>query len=90
MTWNYRVCKSVIGDEVCFGIYEIYYDEDGGIKYWTESSVAPSGETLIELDSDVRHMMEALAKEVVVLPPQLTAADGMAHSGEYEEDDTKH
>lgn len=83
MTWNYRVCKTFIGDEVdggsevSYGIHEIYYAEDGAIRFWTESAVAPSGETLHELKIDMLHMVEALAKPVINLERAEPSEDGL-------------
>lgn len=59
--WNYRVVER---DEY-FGIYEVYYDEDGEISTWTVAAVEPRGETVAELKEDLMHMQQALDAPVL-------------------------
>ena len=43
MSWNYRVMKKrKSSGEYEYGIYEVYYDDNGNIKGWTEDSMIPN------------------------------------------------
>lgn len=35
MTWNYRLIKTEEG----YSVFEVYYDESGSIKGWTEKPI---------------------------------------------------
>jgi hypothetical protein len=66
MTWNYRVVKHTDSEGIThFGIHEVYYDKDGRPSMYTESAMAPYGETLEELAEDLERMREALIKPVL-------------------------
>ena len=42
MTWNYRIMKRKNSEgDYDFGIYEVYYDDNGKVKGWTEDSMTP-------------------------------------------------
>ena len=70
MKWDYRVVKktnvSSDGNYVGFGIHEVYYDADGVPAMCTEDTVEPWGETLEELESDMKRYFEALQKPVLI------------------------
>ena len=82
MAWNYRIGVTSIEvktvndvtykgtgefhSEKHFGIYEVYYDEDGNIMFTTENPVEPCGETKEEL-IECLEMMLSDAKEHEVL-----------------------
>lgn len=60
MHWNYRVTRREVDGEVEFTIREVYYDiEKPGDIGWTESAIAPSGETLEELLEDLERMRQS-------------------------------
>lgn len=61
-TWNYRVISSA---ENGLGIYEVYYDENGNIKYFSEDAVSPRGDSLEELNEDFVRYKDALQKPVL-------------------------
>lgn len=69
--WNYRVVRKVYppgidGErEHVLGIHEVYYDDDGKPEMVTENRMDAHGETLDELRTDLRWMMEALDKPVL-------------------------
>lgn len=48
-----------------FGIHEVYYDKEGRPSMYTESAMAPYGETLEELSEDVNHFAAAFTKPVL-------------------------
>ena len=71
MKWDYRVVKrtnaSTDGDSYTgFGIHEVYYDAEGVPTMCTEDTVEPWGETLEELESDMKRYFEALQKPVLI------------------------
>ena len=66
MSWNYRVVSYTdVEGETHLGIHEVYYDKDGRPSMYTESAMAPYGETLEELTKDLEHMRVALTKPVL-------------------------
>ena len=54
-----------IGDEYSHGIYEVYFDEHGGIDGWTECQVSPRGDTIKELEDDLQRFLGALDKPIL-------------------------
>lgn len=70
MSFNHRVIKTeyIKDDEVIahnYAIHEVFYADDGTIESWTENPVAPTGETLGELRSDIERFKSALDKPVI-------------------------
>ncbi len=66
MTWNYRIMKRKIDHSTYeFGIYEVYYDDNGIIKGCTENSLTPTTESLDDLKFELELMKEAFDKEVL-------------------------
>lgn len=61
MSWNYRVIENLDG----FGIYEVYYDDDGSICNISAEPMEPYGETVEELKRDVAAMNAAFDKPVL-------------------------
>ena len=59
MTWNYRVVKSVNAGETTYGIHEVYYDDNGKPVSCTVDPMAPMGEKLVEVYSDMQYMLKA-------------------------------
>lgn len=68
MSWNYRIVT--LDNGVTFGIHEVFYNFDGSIRMWTETSVKPFGDTPEDLREEVKYMMQAFDK------PALTERDG--------------
>jgi hypothetical protein len=65
MQWNYRVVRFVDPyQRETFRIHEVYYQDD---KVTTVSEVpaSPSGEDVLDLEVDLRRMLEALDKPVL-------------------------
>ncbi|OCG00873.1 hypothetical protein [Gilliamella sp. wkB112] len=60
--WNYRVMDSHLNG---LGIYEVYYDEDGNINYFSNNAVSPRGDSLEELKKDLLLYMEALERPIL-------------------------
>ena len=69
MGWNHRVIRRSnapsTDPEWNYQVHEVYYKEDGSIEAWTENPVAPVGEDLSELRSDISHYSEALEQPVL-------------------------
>lgn len=62
MTWNYRVIRFVDSDRrESFRIHEVYYEDDKIISV-SDVPASPSGETIPDLEEDVRRIKEALEK----------------------------
>lgn len=65
--WNYRVIRQVAGEEILWGIHEVYYAEDGHIEGWTTNAIDPRGNTLEELAADLTMMQRALTEPVLTV-----------------------
>ena len=66
MTWNYRIMKRKIDQSNFeFGIYEVFYDQNGIIKGYTENSLTPTTESPEDLKFELDRMKEAFDKEVL-------------------------
>lgn len=60
MSWDHRVIRNIDEEgEVSYQVYEVYYDENGDYEYWTKEAVRPFGETLEELQDDIRSFFHA-------------------------------
>jgi len=74
--WNNRVMhqtfKSAGGSEEWYQIHEVYYDKDGNIDGYTKDAIAPGGNTIDELRTELERMLKCLDKSVL----------------EYQEDDS--
>mgnify|MGYP003432318788 FL=1 len=65
MTWNYRVIQNTKDDEDFYYIKEVYYDQDGNIKLYSEDSIAPHGLTYDELREDLEMMLNAFNYPII-------------------------
>jgi len=91
--WNHRVIKhtktSVIDKveetEVWFSIHEVFYDDFGHPRGYTEDAVEPFGETLLELSDDLYRFQEALGKPVLV-HEDFFPREGSTHPRDVEPD----
>lgn len=67
MTWNYRVMKRKNeSGEYDFGIYEVFYDENGKVVSWTKESMTPVCPSEADLDYELNLMREALKKDTLL------------------------
>jgi hypothetical protein len=67
MTWNYRVMKRKNeSGEDDFGIYEVFYDDNGKVESWTEESLTPVCPSEEGLDHQLNLMREALKKDTLL------------------------
>jgi hypothetical protein len=73
MGWNYRVMKHIKGDgapphgETFYAIHEVYYNDDGTVRGWTEKKVSPCGETPKEFLGSLMLYQGAVIKPVLVV-----------------------
>ena len=66
MSWNYRIMKREISKgEFEFGIYEVYYNEDGTINGYTKDSLVPVVDSADGLKHEMEIMMKAFDKVVL-------------------------
>lgn len=65
MSWNYRIIKTTIGGEDSYGIHEVYYDENGKPKMYSEDPIPAHGETLTELREDMDRLLQAFEKPII-------------------------
>ena len=69
MTWNYRVVKmkgAGLLSEDFYDIREVYYNEDGSVKAWSQEGADPSGDDLLELAQCMARIMRAITEPVLV------------------------
>jgi len=66
--WNYRIMKRKNDQGQCvFGIYEVFYDDDGKLKGWTENSLTPVCESEDDVKAEMKIMMGAFDLETLTL-----------------------
>ena len=64
--WNYRVLvKKYKRGELGFDIHEVYYTRDGSFNAWSTEPIAPHGDSLSCLESDLEMMREALGRPLL-------------------------
>ena len=64
MSWNYRVIAINYGDEVEYGIYEVYCEGDTPVAR-TENPVPIVSNSIEELAFSLEYMKQALEREVL-------------------------
>jgi hypothetical protein len=65
--WNYRVMKRENdAGEFEFGIYEVYYDDDGRVQGWKADSMVPVCASEEDLEYELNLMLIALKKETLI------------------------
>lgn len=69
MTWNHRCLvkehETPDGKEFEFGIYEVYYNDDGIPNMCTENPVAVVGESMADLSQTLDWMRKALRQTLL-------------------------
>jgi hypothetical protein len=66
MHWNYRVMKKKNeSGEYEFGIYEVFYDEEGKMKGCTEEPMTPVCKSAEDLKYELTVMLEAFNKDTL-------------------------
>jgi hypothetical protein len=65
MTWNFRIVKSIdSANRVSFRIHEVYYQEEKIVTV-SETPATPAGECVLDLEGEIRAMLEAFDKPVL-------------------------
>ncbi|HYT44747.1 MAG TPA: hypothetical protein VEP90_20635 [Methylomirabilota bacterium] len=68
--WDHRVLRKNTGDPnepEAYQIHEVYYNDNGEVRGWTEDPVQPYGETFEELRSECEMFLSATLKSVLDL-----------------------
>lgn len=67
--WNFRVilCEADGDNEALYQIHEVEYNQKGKAVNWSETSVAPYGKSLDELQEDVSRQQSAFEKPILKL-----------------------
>jgi hypothetical protein len=63
MSWNYRVTYRPKEPLLGYQIREVFYDENGVVKFYTVNPVSAFGDLPEELEKDLNMMADALNKE---------------------------
>ena len=58
--------REISENEFEFGIYEVYYNENGKINGWTEESIVPVVDNKEGLKSEVVEMLKAFNSETIL------------------------
>lgn len=69
MSWNHRVIyhpKSRDNPEAYYGVHEVYYDEQGGVRNWTADAEV-IGESMTGLAETLMLMRRAVAATPVLV-----------------------
>lgn len=70
MSWNHRVIRRTFTHadesyEDTYAIYEVHYDKNGKVEGYTSEPVSPQGETIEELEEELKLFQAALTKPVL-------------------------
>ena len=68
--FNYRIARHKVGDDAYYRIHECFYDENGNVVLWGESS--PHGESADALIADLEQMLadaKCSRDEIFDVPP---------------------
>ncbi len=64
--WNHRVIKKVVDGEEIYSIHEVYYDQDGKLRTYTEQPIGVVSETLKGAKWVLNRMLAALKKPILL------------------------
>lgn len=64
-TWHYRIMRSVHQGEAHYGIHEVYVDDAGNVKSWTENPVTVAGESVEEIQRVLMRMAGDCARPIL-------------------------
>lgn len=66
MSWNYRIMKRKNSQgEFEYGIYEVYYDDQGKVSNWPLESMTPVCPSPEGLKHEMHIMLDAFNKETL-------------------------
>ena len=63
MTWNYRIVRTQTPDGPQYGVFEVYYDDDGRPSMRTVDPITFTGDT----EEEVREDLARAARPLTVL-----------------------
>ena len=64
--WNNRIVKHEKDDAVWYSVHEVFYNDNGGIKFYTENPITIFGETVEEVKSQLEMIMKDIEKHEVI------------------------
>lgn len=67
MSWNYRVCHRPSVPGGGHQIHEVYYDDRGRIKFYSNNPISAFGDDKDELYEDFANMWKAFDEDVIDL-----------------------
>lgn len=65
MGWNHRILAHKDGDDWCFQIHEVYYDEQGNPNSYTSNPVGVSAESIEGINWTLDKMKECTNKPIL-------------------------
>ena len=68
--WNHRIIRHIehrthMDDSIYYAIHEVYYDEDGKVKGWTEEPIRILEESLEDLKATLQRLSESFNNPVL-------------------------
>lgn len=66
MTWNYRIVDHSSRKEKCFGLHEVYYDNNGDVKAWSQALITSD---TADFSFFIEKLQEAVKKKVMKIEP---------------------
>ena len=65
MTWRYCITRTTTPDGYWYEVREVYYNAEGEVEGWTVDEVAPCGDSVNDVRSDLERMTEALHRPIL-------------------------
>jgi len=67
MSWNYRICFRSQNRSYGFYVHEVYYDDNGMIKFYSKNPVNVYGDDPDDVYQTLKMMMDSLDKDLLDL-----------------------
>ena len=64
--WNNRIVKHKKDDAVWYSVHEVFYNDNGGITFYTENPITIFGETVEEVKSQLEMITKDIEKHEVI------------------------
>ena len=64
--WNNRIVKHKKDDAVWYSVHEVFYNDNGGIKFYTENPITIFGETVEEVKSQLEMITKDIQEHEVI------------------------
>lgn len=62
MTWDHRI---MLDKDGTFSVREVYYNKADEVRGWTVEPVAATGESVLDLRTDLRRMLDACDRAIL-------------------------